>query len=126
MKNMSNSKINTQKGFSLVELSIVLVILGLIGFFSIKFISQIGTQTLNEKFKSDLERADAAIIGFAVVSGFALLENVYYLLNVTESNLFFWIIRGFGTAIISTSKGLLTDLEAREAGIGGEVICFVK
>jgi len=33
---------------------------------------------------------------------------------------------GFGTAIISTSKGLLTDFEAREAGIGGEVICIVK
>jgi small subunit ribosomal protein S8 len=33
---------------------------------------------------------------------------------------------GFGTAIISTSKGLLTDLEAREAGVGGEVICIVK
>ena len=32
---------------------------------------------------------------------------------------------GFGTAIISTSKGLLTDLEAREAGVGGEVICKV-
>lgn len=33
---------------------------------------------------------------------------------------------GFGTAIISTSKGLLTDFEARKAGIGGEVICTVK
>jgi small subunit ribosomal protein S8 len=33
---------------------------------------------------------------------------------------------GFGTAIISTSKGLLTDFEAREAGVGGEVICVVK
>jgi small subunit ribosomal protein S8 len=33
---------------------------------------------------------------------------------------------GFGTAIISTSKGLLTDLEARKAGLGGEVICTIK
>ena len=33
---------------------------------------------------------------------------------------------GFGTAIISTSKGLLTDYEARESGVGGEVICIVK
>jgi small subunit ribosomal protein S8 len=33
---------------------------------------------------------------------------------------------GFGTAIISTSKGLLTDYEARQAGVGGEVICTVK
>ena len=33
---------------------------------------------------------------------------------------------GFGIAIISTSKGLLTDYEARQAEVGGEVICIVK
>ena len=32
---------------------------------------------------------------------------------------------GLGMAIISTSKGLLTDSKAREAGLGGEVICSV-
>jgi len=64
MKNISLMQANKQKGFSLVELSIVLVVIGIIGFFSIKFLSQIGTQTLNEKFKSDLQLADAAIIGF--------------------------------------------------------------
>ncbi|WP_151705048.1 30S ribosomal protein S8 [Nitrincola alkalilacustris] len=32
---------------------------------------------------------------------------------------------GLGIAIISTSKGLMTDRAAREAGIGGEVICTV-
>ena len=32
---------------------------------------------------------------------------------------------GIGTAIVSTSKGLLTDREAREAGIGGEVVARV-
>lgn len=31
---------------------------------------------------------------------------------------------GLGSAIISTSKGLLTDTEAREQKIGGEVICY--
>ena len=35
------------------------------------------------------------------------------------------VIGGFGTAIISTSRGLMTDKSAREQGIGGEVICFV-
>jgi small subunit ribosomal protein S8 len=34
-------------------------------------------------------------------------------------------VGGFGTAIISTSKGLLTGSEAKEAGVGGEVVCFV-
>ena len=35
------------------------------------------------------------------------------------------VIGGFGTAIISTSRGLMTDRSAREQGIGGEVICYV-
>ncbi len=35
------------------------------------------------------------------------------------------VLKGLGIAIISTSKGLLTDSEARKAGIGGEVICYV-
>lgn len=32
------------------------------------------------------------------------------------------VLRGFGVAIISTSKGILTDKEAREKNIGGEVL----
>ncbi|MFO7881566.1 MAG: 30S ribosomal protein S8 [Kosmotogaceae bacterium] len=32
---------------------------------------------------------------------------------------------GMGIAVISTSKGLITDKEARNLGIGGEVICYV-
>lgn len=35
------------------------------------------------------------------------------------------VLSGFGIDIISTSKGLMTDKEARKAGIGGEIICSV-
>ncbi|WP_373435496.1 30S ribosomal protein S8 [Metamycoplasma equirhinis] len=35
------------------------------------------------------------------------------------------VLSGYGTAIISTSKGLLTDKEARKANLGGEVIAFI-
>ncbi|MFA4983981.1 MAG: 30S ribosomal protein S8 [Candidatus Omnitrophota bacterium] len=35
------------------------------------------------------------------------------------------VLRGRGLAFISTSKGILTDSEAREQGIGGEVIAYV-
>ena len=35
------------------------------------------------------------------------------------------VINGLGIAIISTSKGLMTDKEARKEQIGGEVICHV-
>jgi small subunit ribosomal protein S8 len=36
------------------------------------------------------------------------------------------ILSGLGIAIISTSKGIMTDRAARKAGIGGEVICAVS
>ena len=35
------------------------------------------------------------------------------------------VLNGLGIAIISTSKGLMTDKKAREAGLGGEVLAFV-
>lgn len=35
------------------------------------------------------------------------------------------VMDGLGVAIISTSKGVMTDRQAREAGHGGEVICYV-
>ena len=35
------------------------------------------------------------------------------------------VMDGLGIAIISTSKGLMTDRQAREAGHGGEIVCIV-
>ncbi|MEE2954477.1 MAG: 30S ribosomal protein S8 [Bacteroidota bacterium] len=35
------------------------------------------------------------------------------------------VINGLGIAIISTSKGVITDKEARELNVGGEVICCI-
>tara|TARA_B100000780_G_scaffold256728_1_gene206106 strand:- start:8188 stop:8586 length:399 start_codon:yes stop_codon:yes gene_type:complete len=35
------------------------------------------------------------------------------------------VLGGFGTAIISTSKGLMTDRQARSEGIGGEILCYI-
>lgn len=35
------------------------------------------------------------------------------------------VLSGLGIAIISTSAGLLVDREARKAGLGGEVVCYV-
>ena len=36
-----------------------------------------------------------------------------------------YVLRGLGVAIISTSKGVLTDKKARESNVGGEVLAFV-
>lgn len=35
------------------------------------------------------------------------------------------VLDGLGIAIVSTSKGIVSDKKARELGVGGEVICFV-
>ncbi|APC42331.1 MULTISPECIES: 30S ribosomal protein S8 [Clostridium] len=35
------------------------------------------------------------------------------------------VLNGLGVAIISTSKGLVADREARKLGLGGEVICYI-
>ena len=35
------------------------------------------------------------------------------------------VLNGLGIAIISTSQGLMTDKEARQAGLGGEVLAYV-
>ena len=43
---------------------------------------------------------DAAIFGFAVGTGFALAENLYYLHLAAEAGMGTWIVRGFGTALM--------------------------
>ena len=43
---------------------------------------------------------DAAIFGFAVGTGFALVENAYFLEIVRDAGIGTWIVRGFGTAIM--------------------------
>jgi protease PrsW len=43
---------------------------------------------------------DAAIYGFAIGAGFALVENIYYLNALEDADLSVWIVRGFGTAIM--------------------------
>lgn len=63
--------------------------------------------------------ADATIQAFSIGTGFALVENIYYLGTLSESSLGLWLIRGFGTAIMHggttaifaiISKGLTQSL----------------
>lgn len=35
------------------------------------------------------------------------------------------VLRGLGTAVVSTSKGVLSDREARKLKVGGEVLCYI-
>ena len=43
---------------------------------------------------------DAAIYGFGIGTGFALVENLYYLTVRTDATIWTWVVRGFGTAIM--------------------------
>lgn len=43
---------------------------------------------------------DGAIIGFAVGTGFAVVENLYFLFNSPDLSVGVWFIRGFGTAVM--------------------------
>ena len=36
------------------------------------------------------------------------------------------VLNGLGIAVISTSRGMMTDKEARSLGIGGEVVCYIS
>ncbi len=43
---------------------------------------------------------DAAIYGFAIGAGFAIIENIYYVRSIPEATIIAHIVRGFGTAIM--------------------------
>ncbi|MDR2126146.1 MAG: 30S ribosomal protein S8 [Prevotellaceae bacterium] len=36
------------------------------------------------------------------------------------------VLNGLGIAVISTSKGIITDKEARDLNVGGEVLCYIS
>ncbi len=56
---------------------------------------------------------DAGIIGFAIGSGFALVENVEYLHSLATPNFAVWLARGFGTAVMHASTAAIMALSAK-------------
>lgn len=58
---------------------------------------------------------DAAIYGFAVGAGFAFLENIYYLTSLPDADIFLWVIRGFGTAVMHGGTTAIVGLLAKNA-----------
>jgi hypothetical protein len=59
---------------------------------------------------------DAALHGFALGAGFALLENLHYLRMMPDASLWLWIVRGFGTAIMHGSTTAIFALMAKNLG----------
>jgi protease PrsW len=56
---------------------------------------------------------DAAIHGFGIGTGFALLENLYYLQVNPDATVWSWIVRGFGTAIMHGSATAIVAMVAK-------------
>ena len=56
---------------------------------------------------------DAAIIGFAVGAGFALVENIEYLRIVEDDRIWIWIVRGFGTAMLHAMTTAIIAISAK-------------
>jgi RsiW-degrading membrane proteinase PrsW (M82 family) len=63
---------------------------------------------------------DAAICGFAVGTGFAMVENLYFLSAIPEAGMATWIVRGFGTAFMHggvTAIFAIMTLVMRDRGL---------
>lgn len=43
---------------------------------------------------------DSVLLAFSIGAGFSVIENLYYFYLIPESNLFIWLVRGLGTAIL--------------------------
>ena len=56
---------------------------------------------------------DAAIIGFAIGAGFALVENIHYVWTLAETRIWVWIARGFGTAIFHATTTAIVAITAK-------------
>jgi len=71
---------------------------------------------------------DAAILGFAAGTGFAIVENVYYQHLVPDASVGTWIVRGFGTAIMHggcTAIFAMAGLALRERAQKPSPLAFV-
>jgi RsiW-degrading membrane proteinase PrsW (M82 family) len=56
---------------------------------------------------------DAAILGFGIGTGFAFLENLYYLRVNPDATIWTWIVRGFGTAVMHGGTTAMFAMVAR-------------
>jgi protease PrsW len=56
---------------------------------------------------------DAAIIGFGIGAGFALVENLEYLHDLPDPRIWVWIARGFGTAILHAATTAVVAITAK-------------
>ena len=90
---------------------------GFIADYSVKADEKLPYKVLTIKLKYDSE-------GNRVISGIKRISKPGLRVTVGAVDLP-KVLNGLGIAIVSTSKGLLTDKEARKLNVGGEVLCYV-
>ena len=56
---------------------------------------------------------DAAIVGFGIGTGFALVENIEYLLRLSDTRIWIWFARGFGAAFVHASAAAIMAVLAK-------------
>ena len=56
---------------------------------------------------------DAAIVGFAIGAGFAVVENIHYLQHLADRQIWVWIVRGFGTAMLHAFTTAIVAIGAK-------------
>ena len=56
---------------------------------------------------------DAAIVGFGIGTGFALVENIEYLMTLAETRIWVWFARGFGAAFVHASAAAIMAVLAK-------------
>ena len=89
---------------------------GYIADFTVEEAAKVGKQlTLELKYSNSRERSIAGVRGVSKPGLRVYAKST----NLPK------VLGGLGVAIISTSQGLLTDREATEKGVGGEVLAYV-
>jgi small subunit ribosomal protein S8 len=98
-----------------VELAKVLKAEGYIIDFSVKEVDKFKILSVTLKYQED---------GKPIISKLKRVSKPGLRIYMKSKNLP-KVIGGLGIAIVSTSKGLLTDRKARKENVGGEVLCYV-
>ena len=113
-----------KKGIKIILASVLILLI----IFGVMFISK------NNKIKSEIkEENNQGVIritlkytekGKKVIDGLKRISKPGLRVYASKTELP-KVLNGLGIALISTSKGIMTDKKAREAGLGGEVIAYV-
>lgn len=106
---------------------------------STKMVVEIARLLLNEDLIESFEKVDAGLNTIILIVlkytgvGYKRKPRIHTLKRISKPGRRVYcrarklprVLGGYGIAIVSTSRGLMTDIRAREQRIGGEVLCYI-